>query len=1201
MRNILRPFILPCVVLSLTSAAFAIGDTESLRQTAQSLYRDGHYAQSTKIYLQIAADNPQNVALLKEAMWALWNMQKFDDAKRLASEVQILKPEDIEAHNILTWAQSAANRDEMSDFRQRALAHYKNGEYGEAASLYRQLADLDPNDLSTLKDWMSALWASHQYEETDRVARRILAIRPADPHALDMEQKLPSKIAEEKIKSILNQTGPLDKEGQLAVTIKLNEELVKLRPDDPSAYRNLAWAYYKLKRYAEARVVASLLTTLIPDDPDGWNLQARIAQGLKDRDAAKANYEKSLELNNNQPAVLLAMGKLYLQDRDFNPALTYLQRALAIPGSHQADAYPLLAKALFWLDRFTESAELWEKAAALFPNRPEFQFQHAMAVYYSGQHDKAIAELKDLYTATHYDPAASFLADDDVEHGDPHAGEDILASTMDNAPTLDEARAMRLADLYATYGPKKKLMALLKRVLQQWPNHTSALLIKADELRDEHQYSEAKKTYEKLLAINPYCLDAIMNLAETEISPGHGAAALNLAKRLREWDPAGLDYALFEARILYDRDQYAASKKVLKQWLKVNEGQPPLTILLYHGLTPLQDDAILAYPYHHSIQTFENQLKALKEDGYTTVSLSDVDAWLDHRGELPSKPLIICFDDARADSFKFADPILEKYGFKASMFVPIANIEGNEPIGYVSWTKLDEYRKTGRWEIQAHGDEAHVRQPLDNTGLYGPFLANRSWIESERRVEGIEEWKIRIDNDYDSSRQKIYDHLGITPIGYAFPEGVYGQQDQVNVPDAAPTNRQLVMKHFHMAFTQDSYGINLPTYDRALLTRTEPNNQWTGKRLLDHLHDSDPFNRVYMELLNLANEEGRVQEALSWWKRLKQNGASEHTLAGQEAIIRLTAGDYAEGRALAQRALAADSIPETKQTIENYLAKEKWTWLPGFYWHTEDPQRTDWWVGQTLELPRWQNGLKLSATYRYEEFNEANFPVVDGHAAGLGLNYPMGISNEFDLRALQHLFTSPAESFLEAEGDWKNQWTDAFSSRLAISREPEPTDEALNDHISYDQALLQLHWFEESAWTAEGSERYRYYSDQNVRSTSEFLLARRVWSFLNLRGVLHVTYDATKFRAPQYYSPQSLWMPGLGPEISWDSRQWSWKVSYWPSYSMEHDLNSQWDENVEVEMSFHVNNSLSLKPTYNYYQNPGYSEHTAELQCEIRF
>lgn len=76
----------------------------------------------------------------------------------------------------------------------------------------------------------------------------------------------------------------------------------------------------------------------------------------------------------------------------------------------------------------------------------------------------------------------------------------------------------------------------------------------------------------------------------------------------------------------------------------------------------------------------DNQLKALHDSGYVTLGIQDVYNYYKNNGCLPSKALLLMFEDGRKDSFIFAQSILEKYNFKAVMFTYASNIRNNDYI-----------------------------------------------------------------------------------------------------------------------------------------------------------------------------------------------------------------------------------------------------------------------------------------------------------------------------------------------------------------------------------------------------------------------------------------------------------------------------------------------------------------------------------------
>lgn len=67
--------------------------------------------------------------------------------------------------------------------------------------------------------------------------------------------------------------------------------------------------------------------------------------------------------------------------------------------------------------------------------------------------------------------------------------------------------------------------------------------------------------------------------------------------------------------------------------------------------------------------TFKEQMKLLADSGYHTVLPDQVYAWLTNGTPLPSKPVMLTFDDGDVDQYNIAYPEMKKYGFKGVFFV----------------------------------------------------------------------------------------------------------------------------------------------------------------------------------------------------------------------------------------------------------------------------------------------------------------------------------------------------------------------------------------------------------------------------------------------------------------------------------------------------------------------------------------------------
>jgi peptidoglycan/xylan/chitin deacetylase (PgdA/CDA1 family) len=71
---------------------------------------------------------------------------------------------------------------------------------------------------------------------------------------------------------------------------------------------------------------------------------------------------------------------------------------------------------------------------------------------------------------------------------------------------------------------------------------------------------------------------------------------------------------------------------------------------------------------------FARQVRWLVKNGYTGIRASDWLARKQHGTPLPKKPVLLTFDDAYADTFEYALPILAQYNFSATVFVVSAMV-----------------------------------------------------------------------------------------------------------------------------------------------------------------------------------------------------------------------------------------------------------------------------------------------------------------------------------------------------------------------------------------------------------------------------------------------------------------------------------------------------------------------------------------------
>ena len=99
----------------------------------------------------------------------------------------------------------------------------------------------------------------------------------------------------------------------------------------------------------------------------------------------------------------------------------------------------------------------------------------------------------------------------------------------------------------------------------------------------------------------------------------------------------------------------------------------------------------------HSGQTrlpdFVRQMDFLVQEGFTTITHDRLYRWLTGTQELPSKPIVIDFDDHSMISYKNALPVMRERRQVATMFV-ISGVAGGDP-----WLDGNPLADTEVWSI----------------------------------------------------------------------------------------------------------------------------------------------------------------------------------------------------------------------------------------------------------------------------------------------------------------------------------------------------------------------------------------------------------------------------------------------------------------------------------------------------------------------
>lgn len=152
-------------------------------------------------------------------------------------------------------------------------------------------------------------------------------------------------------------------------------------------------------------------------------------------------------------------------------------------------------------------------------------------------------------------------------------------------------------------------------------------------------------------------------------------------------------------------------------------------IIMYHyiSLNPKPEDKA-----RNGLSTppavFEQQMKYLAENGYTTITLDKMAGAFSGHDSLPAKPIIITIDDGYNDAYYNAFPILKKYNLQATMLI-ITDVVDTAP--YLSWSQIKEMYSSGLITFISHTRHHYFLTSLSQPALDNEIIESKKILESK--------------------------------------------------------------------------------------------------------------------------------------------------------------------------------------------------------------------------------------------------------------------------------------------------------------------------------------------------------------------------------------------------------------------------------------------------------------------------------------
>lgn len=219
---------------------------------------------------------------------------------------------------------------------------------------------------------------------------------------------------------------------------------------------------------------------------------------------------------------------------------------------------------------------------------------------------------------------------------------------------------------------------------------------------------------------------------------------------------------------------------------ELNEKYGPCVVLptlMYHHV---EDEAIAKAANHQSLTVapnyFQEQMQYLQDKHYTVITMQDLIDFFDQQKPLPSKPVLITFDDGYADFYNTAWPILQPLNFHATMFVPTGLLENPD---YMTWANIESLAESGKI-----------------------LLSNHTWSHKNMQSNGTIDAK-----EITTAAEQLAQHHLDSPKVFAYPYGLVSDQAQKILQDTG----------YKLAFTT-VHGSTLCKQQRLTLPRIRIGN-----------------------------------------------------------------------------------------------------------------------------------------------------------------------------------------------------------------------------------------------------------------------------------------------------------------------------------------------------------------------------------------
>ncbi|MGH7896610.1 MAG: tetratricopeptide repeat protein, partial [Candidatus Binatia bacterium] len=498
--------------------------------------------------------------------------------------------------------------------------------------------------------------------------------------------------------------------GEKKQALQVWNDILKVLPESPSILLAMAQAHEQDRRWKEALDYYGRVLKVNPNHEKAKQAQARIHRSMAETsvqtakpDDAIGQYQRSLQARPGHRSTLKSLTDLYQTQHRYAEAVAVL-RPFVAANPNDDDIRERLARMSEYAGDYRESETQWRTLISKHPKEARYQIQLAGLLKRGGQTPAAIAVAKDVLKNEPANADALGLLADEADFGGrtEEAVEWLnrLVAAQPSAKRLNQLGELQLTlgrnldnreDSRGARGHYVAAAEAFRKAGELEPVSADARLGYITAIRLQGKLDQAIELAEKLHAQYPSSQRTMRELYDAYMQAGRYDDARRHHLALVKASPAVYRLKREGAFMSFARGDREEAIAALEE-MREEQLRPNVPVLLYHGITESPAEEAT------SVKDFREHMQALRKAGYETIGVRDLIAFLDGKNLPQKKPILITFDDARADSFRHGDPILKEVGFQAVMFVAAAEIDRHIPF-YASWETIREKQTSGRWDM----------------------------------------------------------------------------------------------------------------------------------------------------------------------------------------------------------------------------------------------------------------------------------------------------------------------------------------------------------------------------------------------------------------------------------------------------------------------------------------------------------------------